>query len=184
MNKSSRAIYNPVQQDTAIFIQTVQETNGAYSLIEVEVAPGGGVDRHYHKTYTETFTCLEGELQVQLGKQVLTLQPGDAPVTVEKNVLHRFVNNSNRPCRFRVRISPGSRGFEECLQIAYGLARDGKTDKTGTPRKIDHLGVLLALGEMKLPGWQGLFESVLLWIGKRADKKGVTALLRKEYVKI
>ncbi|MBK7123634.1 MAG: hypothetical protein IPH68_12985 [Chitinophagaceae bacterium] len=73
--------------------------------------------------------------------------------------------------------------MKNAFKIAYGLARDGKTDKTGTPRKIDHLGVLLALGEMKLPGWQGLFESVLLWIGKRADKKGVTALLRKEYVK-
>ncbi|MBK7123633.1 MAG: cupin domain-containing protein [Chitinophagaceae bacterium] len=75
----------------------------------MEVAPGGGVDRHYHKTYTETFTCLEGELQVQLGKQVLTLQPGDAPVTVEKNVLHRFVNNSNRPNVSGVRIQSGSR---------------------------------------------------------------------------
>jgi quercetin dioxygenase-like cupin family protein len=184
MNNSSRAIYNPVQQDSAVFIQTVQETNGAYSLIEVEVAPGGGVGRHYHKTYRETFTCLEGELQVQLGKELHTLRPGDAPVTAETNVLHRFFNNSNRPCRFRVHISPGSRGFEESLQIAYGLARDGKTDKSGTPRKIDHLGVLLALSESKLPGWQGLLESVLLWIGKRADKKGVTALLRKEYVKI
>jgi len=48
MNNLSRVIYNPVQQDTAIFIQTLQETNGAYSLIEVEVAPGGGVGLHYH----------------------------------------------------------------------------------------------------------------------------------------
>jgi len=48
MHNLSRAIYNPVQQDTAFFIKTVQETNGAYSLIEVEVAPCGGVGLHYH----------------------------------------------------------------------------------------------------------------------------------------
>jgi quercetin dioxygenase-like cupin family protein len=184
MTNSPRAIYNPVQKDTAIFVETVEETNGAYSLIEVEVAPGGGVGAHYHKAYDETFTCTEGELQVQLGKQVHTLRPGDAPATAVKNTLHRFFNASDKPARFLVRISPGSRGFEECLQIAYGLARDGKTDKSGTPRKIGHLGVLLVLGEIKLPGWQGILERIFLWIGKRADKKGVTALLRNEYVKI
>ena len=184
MNNSPRAVYNPIQQDTAIFIETAAETNGAYSLIEVEVAPGGGVDAHYHKTYTETFTCLEGELQVQLGKQVHTLRPGDAPATAGMGVLHRFFNTSGQPCRFTVHISPGSRGFEESLQIAYGLARDGKTNKSGTPGNINHLGVLLVLGEIKLPGWQGLFEKLFLWIGKRAEKKGITAMLRQEYVRI
>lgn len=184
MADTARAVYNPAQKDTAIFIETVQETNGAYSLLEVIVAPGGGVGKHYHKAYTETFTCLEGELQVQVGKQVLTLKPGDAPVTAGKDVLHRFFNTSDKPCRFSVLISPGSRGFEESVQIAYGLARDGRTNKEGTPSKIGHLGILLALSESKLPGWQGLIERVLLWIGKRADKKGVTDQLRKEYVKI
>ena len=184
MNNSSRAIYNPVQKDTAIFIETVQETNGEYSLIEVEVAPGGGVGLHYHKAYAEMFECLEGELKVQLGKQLYILKPGDAPVTAERNVLHRFFNTTEKPCRFRVTISPGSRGFEESLQIAYGLARDGKTNKTGMPVKIDHLGVLLALSESKLPGWQGIFEKGLLWIGKKADKKGITKSLREQYVKI
>ncbi len=184
MSDLSRATYNPVQKDTAVFIETVAETNGAYSLIEVEVAPGGGVGLHYHKAYSETFTCLQGELQVQLGKQVFTLKPGDAPATAPKNTLHRFFNTSDKPSRFQVLISPGSRGFEESVQIAYGLARDGKVNKTGSPKKIDHLGVLLALSETKLPGWQGLFEKIFLWIGKRAEKKGITAQLRKEYVKI
>ncbi|HMU11577.1 MAG TPA: cupin domain-containing protein [Ferruginibacter sp.] len=184
MTDTARSVYNPAQKDTAIFIETVQETNGAYSLLEVIVAPGGGVGKHYHKAYSETFTCLEGELQVQAGKQVYTLKPGDAPVTAEKNMLHRFFNTSDKPCRFSVLISPGSRGFEESVQIAYGLARDGRTNKEGTPSNIGHLGILLALSESKLPGWQGMIESVLLWIGKRADKKGVTDQLRKEYVKI
>lgn len=182
--QNARAIYNPVQKDTAIFIKTAAETNGAYSLIEVIVAPGGGVGKHYHKTYTETFTCLEGELQVQLGKKIITLKPGDAPATAEMGMLHQFLNASKAPCRFNVLISPGCRGFEESLQIAYGLARDGATGKDGTPNKIDHLGVLMDLGQIKIPGLMGLLEPVLLWFGKRAGKKGVTDALRKAYVKI
>jgi len=184
MNDLSRAVYNPVQKDTAFFIETIAESNGAHTIINVEVAPGGGVGLHYHKTYSETFSCLQGELELQLGKKMLTLKPGDAPVTAGNNTLHRFFNTSDKPCLFQVLISPGSRGFEECIQIAYGLARDGRTNKTGTPVNIDHLAVLLLLGEMKLPGWQGVFEKVLLWIGRRADKKGVTEQLRKQYVTI
>lgn len=184
MNDLSRAVYNPVQKDTAIFIETVAESNGRHTVIEVEVSPGGGVGLHYHKSYSETFTCLQGKLQVQVGKKIYSLLPGDASATASKNTLHRFFNSSNRPCRFRVVISPGCRGFEESLQIAYGLARDGMVNKKGTPTNIHHLGVLLALSESKLPGWQGLFEKVLLWIGSRADKKGVTEALRKVYVRI
>ena len=184
MNHSTRAIYNPAQKDTAIFIETAAETNGAYSVIEVELSPGGGVGLHYHKTYTETFQCLQGTLNVQLGTKLYTLKPGDAPATAERNMLHRFFNQSSEICRFNVIVGPGSRGIEESLQIAYGLARDGKTNKAGMPTSINHLGILLALSESKLTGWQGLLEKLLLWIGRRADKKGVTAALRKEYVKI
>ncbi len=184
MDHSSRVIYNPVQKDSVRFLKTVQETNGVCTLVEVELASGGGVGLHYHKTYTETFECFEGELNVQLGKKILVLKPGDAAVTAERNILHRFFNTSEKPCRFSVTISPGSRGFEESLQIGYGLARDGKTNSKGLPVKMDHLGVLLVLSESKLPGWQGIIEGLLLWVGKRADKKGVTAGLREKYVRI
>jgi quercetin dioxygenase-like cupin family protein len=184
MEHSSRVIYNPIQKDYVRFIQTVEETNGGHTLVEVELAPGGGVGLHYHKTYTETFECLEGELKVQLGKKICVVKPGDAPVTAEINILHRFFNTSELPCRFTVAISPGSRGFEESLQIGYGLARDGKTNPKGLPLKMDHLGVLLLLSESKLPGWQGFIERILLWVGKRAEKKGVMGKLREEYVKI
>jgi len=182
MVQSQRVIYNPVQKDTVTFLKTVQETRGANTLIEVELSAGGGVGLHYHKAYTETFECLEGELSVQSGKEIRVLKPGDRPATINVNVLHRFFNTSVQSCRFLVTISPGSRGFEESLQIAYGLARDGKTNAKGIPAKFEHLGVLLALSESKLPGWQGMIERVLLWAGRRADKKGVTAALRKEYV--
>lgn len=166
-----------------MFLKMVNETGGAFTLIEVEVAPGGGVGLHYHKGYSETFECLEGEVNIQLGQQVTVLRPGDKPMTAGKNTLHRFFNTSNEMSRFTVLLAPGCRGFEESIQIAYGLARDNRTNSEGTPKRLEHLGVLLALSESKLPGWQGLFEKALLWIGRRAERRGITAQLRSEYVK-
>jgi quercetin dioxygenase-like cupin family protein len=73
----NRSIYNPIQKDTATFLKTYANTNGEYTLVEVELANGGGVGLHYHKTYSETFNCLQGEVQVRLGKTAHTLKPGD-----------------------------------------------------------------------------------------------------------
>ena len=70
-----RRIYNPVQKDYVTFIKTSAETNGEFTLVEVELAPQGGVGIHYHKTYSERFDCLEGELKVQAGKTVYTPPP-------------------------------------------------------------------------------------------------------------
>jgi quercetin dioxygenase-like cupin family protein len=70
-----RIIYNPIQKDQVTFLKTSGDTNGAYTLVEVELADGGGVGLHYHKTYSETFDCIEGELQVQLGKKTYSLNP-------------------------------------------------------------------------------------------------------------
>ncbi len=46
----SRKIYNPIQQDCVTFLKTSAETDGEYTLVEVELADGGGL--HYHKTYS------------------------------------------------------------------------------------------------------------------------------------
>ena len=35
-------IYNPIQKDYATFLETSDETGGEHTLIEIEVAPGGG----------------------------------------------------------------------------------------------------------------------------------------------
>ena len=38
-----RKIYNPIQKGTVIFLKTAADTNGEYTLVEVELADGGGV---------------------------------------------------------------------------------------------------------------------------------------------
>lgn len=177
-----RKIYNPIQKDQVTFIKTHADTNGEYTLVEVELADGGGVGLHYHKTYSEKFNCLDGELQVQLGKKIHNLQAGKS-ATADPNINHLFRNRSGKPCRFRVELRPASRGFEQSLQIGYGLASDGLCRANGFPKDKLALAWLFDISESNLPGWMSIFEFILRRQAKKAREKGIDKALTNRYVK-
>jgi quercetin dioxygenase-like cupin family protein len=177
-----RKIYNSIQKDQVTFLKTHADTNGECTLVEVVLANGGGVGLHYHKTYSEKFDCLEGEMQVQLGKTIHTLQPGQS-ATAEPNINHLFRNRSGNPCKFLVELKPASRGFEQSLQIGYGLANDGLCKPNGFPKDKLALAWLFNISESNLPGWMSIFEFILRWQAKKAGKKGLDKKLTEKYVK-
>jgi quercetin dioxygenase-like cupin family protein len=175
-----RVFENPLIKDKVTLLESSQETNGAYTLLEVALEPGGGNDLHYHTSFNEEFTAIEGTLSIGLKKRQLHLRPGETTVA-EINQLHRFYNASPNPIRFLVKLSPGSTAFEKCIAIGYGLAGDGLTNKSGIPKKLDHLAVLLDLGNTRLTGFIGLIMPYLLYRAKRARKKGVLKALENKY---
>ena len=177
-----RKIYNPIQRDQVTFIKTHTDTEGACTIVEVELADGGGVGLHYHKTYSEKFDCLEGVVEVQLGKTMYSLQAGQSAIA-NPNVNHLFRNHSGRPCRFRVELKPASRGFEKSLQIAYGLAGDGLCKKNGFPKDRLALAWLFDISESNLPGWMSVFEFILRKQAKKARQKGLDKELEERYVR-
>jgi len=177
-----RIIYNPIQKDQVTFLKTHADTNGAYTLVEVELADGGGVGLHYHKTYAEKFDCLEGEVQVRLGKTLHQLGAGQS-ATAQPGVNHLFRNMSGQPCKFLVELRPASRGFEQSLQIGYGLASDGLTKPNGFPKDKLALAWLFDISESNLPGWMSLFEFILRAQAKKARKKGIDRKLIRQYLK-
>jgi quercetin dioxygenase-like cupin family protein len=177
-----RKIYNPVQKDSVIFLKTSDDTNGEYTLVEVELADGGGVGLHYHKTYHEKFDCIEGEVQVRLGKQMHTLKAGES-ATALPNIHHLFRNRSGKSCRFRVELRPASKGFEQSLQIGYGLATDGLCKPNGFPKDKLALAWLFDISESNLPGWMSIFGFVLRRQARKARAKGLDKQLREKYVK-
>ncbi len=177
-----RRIYNPIQKDYVTFRETFSDTDGKRTVADVELAPGGGVGIHYHKTYVERFDVTEGELKVQLGKEIVTLTAGQT-ATAEKNIVHRFFSESDKVCKFRVTLIPASRGFEESLQIGYGLAADGQCDKKGFPKDRRALAWLFSISESNIPGWRSIFEPLLLKQAKKAIEKGIDVELRNKYVR-
>jgi quercetin dioxygenase-like cupin family protein len=178
----NRKIYNPVQKDYVTFLKTSDETNGDYTLVEVELANGGGVGLHYHKTYSEKFDCLEGEVQIILGKKIYPLKPGQAAIA-DPNVNHLFQNRSGKSCKFRVELRPASKGFERSLQIGYGLANDGLCKSNGFPKDKLALAWLFDISESNLPGWMSIFEFILRKQAKKAREKRLDQALIEKYVR-
>lgn len=165
-----RTIINPVIKDTATFLQTARESNSTLTEIEITLAPGGGNTPHYHKTYSETFVAIEGELGIRLGKgEIKILKPGEQ-YTVKPMQLHCFFNPANTPVKFNIRIEPGHEGFENSLRIIYGLAADGLTNKKSIPKKLTHIALVITMSDMNAPGLLTWIFPLLKWIADRSKK--------------
>lgn len=182
---SSRTFENVLFGDKATFVETAAETNGARTLIQVELAAGAaGPPLHYHADYDESFTVVEGVLGIQLGKQILHLEKGDR-CTASVGSLHRFFNPSKtEKVVFSVCISPGSADFEIMLQVAYGLANDGLTNRKGIPKNMEHLALTFQWGGACLPGLFSVLAPLMQWIARRAMRKGVDKMLMARYCRL
>ena len=145
------------------------------TLIEVEVAPGGGNDPHYHLTYDEHFEVLEGALEVLVDKDTVTLRPGEKAVAT-KNTLHRFRNRTDQLARFLVELRPGHSGFEKAVKVAYGLA-----SANGTPRNLYYTALLMEWSDIRLPGIYTVAEPLFRLLAKRARRKGIDRELEARY---
>lgn len=178
-----RTIYNPIVKDKITFLETEKSSNGKLTCIQVELAPGGGNDLHFHNNFVESFEVLEGILTVKLEKDILHLKAGDAK-SVPPNMLHYFKNTSSETVHFITKIEPANQNFEAFLAIMYGLASDGLTNKKGVPKSIWHIGVVVSISETYPPKWHPLhwLSFVFAWLNKQATKKGVKQELYQKYV--
>ena len=154
-----RTIVNPIIKDSVTFIQTSEESGGKVSEAEITLMPEGGNPLHYHKTYSETFTAIEGDLGLKLGKRnTKILKPGETH-TVEPMSIHSFFNPTQKEIKFNVKIKPGHTGFENSLRILYGLAADGLTDKKTIPKSLKHTAIIVCMSDMNVPGLLTLLVS-------------------------
>lgn len=181
LKAGKRRYYHPGQNDYATFIETSEETGGVRTLIEIELAPGGGNAPHYHLTYDEHFEVLEGALEVQLGEYSRVLRPGGKAVAY-RTVVHRFRNPTDEPTTFLVELRPGHEGFEKAIKVAYGLAEDGMAAANDAPKNPYHLALVFEWGEGRLPGAFTLAEPVFRLLAKQARRKGIDRELEDRYV--
>jgi quercetin dioxygenase-like cupin family protein len=176
-----RKIINPIIQDTITFVQTSAETKSKISELELTLMPGGSNFLHYHKTFTETFTAIEGRLGLKLGGGKLKfLEPGEN-YAVLPNQVHSFFNPGEKEIKFNIKITPGHEGFENSLRILYGLAEDGLTDKKSIPRNITHVAIIGSLSGSYLPGIMRLLSPIFNLLAKRAKQSGLEKKLIDKY---
>jgi mannose-6-phosphate isomerase-like protein (cupin superfamily) len=175
-----RTFANPLINDAATFLNTSAETNGAFTLLEIDLGKSDGPPLHYHKTFSEKFEVKEGILFLQVAKEKIKLKKGESYL-VPAGTPHRFYNETNDQVRFHITFTPGSIGMENFIKIFYGLASDGFTNKKGQPKSFAHLAVALTISDSNAPGWLSLISPVIRHVAKRAKHNGTEKWLLDRY---
>lgn len=175
-----RTFFNPVINDTATFIETAEETNGKYSLIEIELYKSDGPPLHYHNAFSEKFEVIEGVLYLQVGKQKHILKSGEHLI-VSPGTPHKFYNLTDDKVRFKITFEPGHVGMENFIKIIYSLASDGLTNKKGVPKKFAHLAVILVMSDTNGSGFLTFLTPIIRMVAKRARKNGTEKWLLDKY---
>ena len=173
-------ITNPVIGEEIIFHNTSKLSNGERTLMEVTLSPKGGNPLHYHKRFSEKFTVIDGELNVQVGKSLQKLKKGDTTIA-NINERHRFFNTSGKSTRFYCELVPATEGFENVLRIGFGLARDGYAAKNGLPKSIRHMAISMNMGEGYFVGIFSVFEKIFRILARSKKSKEIEKELLKKY---
>jgi quercetin dioxygenase-like cupin family protein len=174
-----RTVVNSEGNYSATFVKTGNDTHGAYELVQVELEPNGGNDWHYHKSFTEEFTVLEGKVKIGHNGNEIVINKGQS-ASASREDMHFFKNARAEKSLLLVKITPAS-GLEKTIRIGYGLINDGllKNDMSENPW---HLILLLGYSETHLQGLPRWFQDPLISsLAKIAQWKGEDRELYKYF---
>lgn len=83
------------------------KTRGEFGLFRWDMAPAaGGPSAHFHKTFSESFYILTGEVRLYDGSQWVQATSGDF-LYVPKGGIHAFRNDSVHPASMLILFAPG-----------------------------------------------------------------------------
>jgi len=148
MARAGEQSYNPVQKDWIVFRETAQDTRGQLMSAEIVFSPHGGNPLHVHPNQEEHFKVLSDTLGVQIGEEHRSLGEGEE-ATVPPGTPHRLSNAQDEEVRILGEVRPAL-NTETFLETLYGLARDGRTDKSGVPNLLQFAVMLDGLHKVEI----------------------------------
>ncbi len=105
------------------YLSTGASTGGLFGLYRWEFSGAlSGPDAHFHKTMTESFYILSGEVRIFDGRAWQTTRPGDY-AHVPAGGLHGFRNESGAEASMLLHFAPGAPReayFEGLARLAAG----------------------------------------------------------------
>ncbi|MBW4624983.1 MAG: cupin domain-containing protein [Brasilonema octagenarum HA4186-MV1] len=156
-------IVNPVTGDRMTILHSSIRSDGTYAKIRFDLPPGAkGSPLHYHTKMSETFTVLQGCLEMEVGRKGnrRILRAGER-LHVPAGMHHSFRNTSDEWVTFTSENRPGEQ-FEQFIRGMFGLATDGKVDREGMPTNLLHLALLLKKADTILVGPPVVVQKVLI----------------------
>ncbi|WP_134683682.1 cupin domain-containing protein [Brevibacillus migulae] len=185
MSELSRVVINPRTGEKVTFLKTMEETNGEFLLFRTDLPPANGIFPHYHTQFVESFTGLEGNLELTIDGKKTFLKEGEK-AHVPEGTIHSFWNPSDKVVSFTVEIRPAGT-FEHFVRCGYGLDTDGRSFylpflQQDIPKNILLLGTLFEMGEFYVPHVpRGLQKVMFGLLAKLSKWTGSAKTLEKYY---
>jgi mannose-6-phosphate isomerase-like protein (cupin superfamily) len=98
-----------------------EQTDGAYSILELTLPPGAGAPLHVHYREDEIFYVADGECEIQFEGQTSTAETGSV-VVLPKGLPHAFRNPGAVPTKLLITAVPG--GLEKFFEESGAVAAD------------------------------------------------------------
>ncbi len=105
------------------YLSTGASTGGLFGLYRWEFGAGvSGPDPHFHRTMTESFYILDGEVEIHDGRGWVTTRSGDY-IHVPAGGVHGFKHRAEGPASMLLHFAPGAPRegyFEGLARLAAG----------------------------------------------------------------
>jgi mannose-6-phosphate isomerase-like protein (cupin superfamily) len=127
-------------------------TDGAFTLLEIEIGPKQGPPRHLHRREDEMWYILEGSFRFFADDEILTAPQGSF-VFVPRSTSHCFQNLEDRMARLLVMFTPSGmeRFFIEHAELPPGPIEREAYDGVAERSMMTVTGPTLAVSH-PLPG--------------------------------
>ena len=174
MARTGDIIENPMIGDRIVFLKTARETQG--ELLQFDdflKVDGRGPIEHIHIRQEERLEVMAGVACVLVNGQERSLNPGDF-VIIAPGTPHRWWNCGDVELQLRTEFRPAY-DLERFFELIFGLARDGKTDETGSPNFLQ-IAVMTTTYETYLPSPPIFLQKLLFAVlGPIAKMRGYRA---------
>ena len=121
---------------TVRYLATSEDTNGAWSLVELTEMPGYKTRLHRHIYTDEAYYVLEGVLTAKIGDKTYEL-PAGSYILIPHGTPHAQGNLGKVPVRVLLTITPS--GFEESFRDRSELIKTIKPDDPDFRKKREEM---------------------------------------------
>jgi quercetin dioxygenase-like cupin family protein len=121
---------------TVRVLASSEDTNGAWSLVELKEMPGYHTNFHRHNYTDEAFYVMEGVLTVKINDKTIDY-PAGSYVLIPHGTPHAQGNRGKGPVRVLLTMTPG--GFERSFLDRAKLFETVKPDDPDFRKKRDEL---------------------------------------------